>query len=813
VLSKNYILLFSVLFLLGCGGGSSNKTPSSEPLPKGKVGNNHAPVAKITVGQNQTFYVGEEFLFTGIDSTDANNDKLIYKWSLFNNDSQAIAIDNPTAKDLNLVFKGEGEHLIRLVVNDGKVDSEAVEYLFTVAKQRVLANAGPDQSSKIGKLITLTAKSSYVLNGVINYQWRFIKKPESSTVQLHNVNSVESEFIADIIGMYRLGLIVSNDSGQQSYDEVEVEVKRHVENSSPNAIITLVNDQVLVSKTLKLSARESRDVDGDHLTYLWEIISQPSNSNTELNNYSSIEAEFIANAIGDYEVELVVSDPDKANSRTTAKIKVVEGNQAPIANAGKDQLISTGQNVQLSGSASYDPEQDLITYQWSLIKKPNNSSVELITLNQKAVNIKLDVDGDYIFSLIVSDGSLDSKPSQVRVTAKTNQKPVAKIKPVAVTYLHKKVSLDATESYDAEGADLQYKWQWLSRASNSELNDATSNSPSFTPLASGKYVLQLIVNDGIQDSDPVELSITAQQNLPPIVSIAGDSERSATIYSNVTLDASLTTDPEGGQLTYVWTLQTPSLSNAALTYTNRAITSFTPNTRGTYTATLNVTDDSGNSEKKQIVIVVFLVDVEWVGTVNGRLIDSLGRGVENLNMYASSGDRTGLDFSTDANGYYQARVGLSAEKKFNVSVINNTNMGWGDVVRNYEVTTNNFTIDLGTKTALLNQNVTIGLTACTGYSGPNTLKLDFSTPNNSLFIGDLEQTVNKKQSITLDEIKTFPLASSVLYRVKIDNSKLVWIKDKATGAYQTNIQWQLALQANSSNIVSENFEVCDKKNP
>jgi hypothetical protein len=722
-------------------------------------------------------------------------------------------LDNTTTRDITVTFTAEGGYRLTLVVNDGTVNSKVAEYDFTVDKARVLAQAGADQSAKLGTLIKLTAKLSYVLQGNIHYHWSFTTKPSGSLAVLKNINSVESEFIADIAGVYRLNLMVSDDAGQQAFDEVDIEVKAHEENSSPNAMITLANPQVLISKTLQLSARDSNDIDGDSLTYLWEVISQPSHSNIELNNYRFVDAEFVADAIGDYEVELVVSDPDLAWASTTAKIKVVAGNQAPIANAGQDQLVSTNQGVQLSGSASYDPEQKPLSYQWSLIQKPNNSAVQLSTTDQETLNIELDLDGDYVFSLVVSDDSLDSTPSQVRITATANQKPMAKIQPVTASYLNQEVRLDASASYDAEGADLQYKWQWLSRAGNSDLNNETSKNPSFTPLVSGQYVLQLIVNDGIQDSDPVELTITAQQNLPPIVKISGDSERGVVISSNVMLDASLTTDPEGGQLTYAWTLQTPSLSTAILTDTTSATTSFTPHVQGTYTASLSVTDDAGNSEIKQVVIVVFLVDVEWFGTVSGRLVDSLGRGAENLNMSATTTDGSVTQFATDANGYYQTHIGLKEEKKFSISVTNNSNMGWGDVVQNYEVTTNNFTIDLGTKTALLAQNVNIGLATCAGYSGPNSLKLSFSSPDYALFVGDLGQTVNKKQNIIIGQGSQFSLASSFLYRVEIDNSQLIWIKDTATGIYQTNIEWQLALQANTSDVIVENFEVCDTKNP
>ncbi|KKK53253.1 hypothetical protein LCGC14_3096640, partial [marine sediment metagenome] len=346
----------------------------------------------------------------------------------------------------------------------------------------------PDQSVKLGALIKLSGRSSYVLQGNIHYQWSFVDKPSSSIAVLDKINSIESEFIADVMGQYRLSLIVSDDTGQQSIDEVDIEVKPYTENSSPNAVISFIAPQVLISQTLNLSARDSYDVDGDLLTYLWEVISQPSNSSVELNNYRTVDAEFSADTPGDYEIELTVADPTLASTSTSAIVKVVSGNQVPVANAGPDKIVNTGQSIPLSAIASYDPEQSPLAYQWSLIKKPDDSDLQLITSNQQIIMVELDVDGEYVFSLVVNDGQADSTPSQVRITAKSNQKPIAKIKAATSAYLYQTVTLDGSGSQDPEGTDLSYQWVWLSRAGDSELNDAESKTPSFIPLVGGEYV-------------------------------------------------------------------------------------------------------------------------------------------------------------------------------------------------------------------------------------------------------------------------------------------------------------------------------------
>lgn len=94
-------------------------------------------------------------------------------------------------------------------------------------------------------------------------------------------------------------------------------------------------------------------------------------------------------------------------------------NAAPTADAGTSQSVVTGATVTLDGSKSSDADGDKLTYAWTLTSKPAGSAATLTGLTSPNPTFVADVTGDYVASLVVSDGNLDSAASTVTITAGT----------------------------------------------------------------------------------------------------------------------------------------------------------------------------------------------------------------------------------------------------------------------------------------------------------------------------------------------------------------------------------------------------------
>jgi hypothetical protein len=503
------LILMSILLILvyGCGGGSSGGSKSSN----NDAAANNAPIANA--GSDQIAQVDDEVTLDGGGSSDKDGDyPLTYKWQIISipEESQAappeiISSVGFDGSQLSITADFPGVYEIQLVVTDSKGLKSKPDLVVVDVNAPPIAEAGPDQTSRIGEQVTLDGAGSYDEDGdILIYSWT-LTVPHGSTASLSDPAAVNPTFVVDISGTYVAQLIVNDGMVDSSPDTVTI----NMENSPP--VADAGPDQTAKAGDLvTLWGGASSDVDGDSLSFFWMFITVPDGSSAFLSDPEAVNPSFVVDVSGTYVAELIVNDGMVDSSPDTVTINM--GNSPPVADAGPDQTFtSAGKTIQLDGSQSYDSDGDRLTYAWHIISKPPTSSTTLSDDAAVYPTFIADSLGTYIVQLIVTDDwGASSEPAQVVVTS-GNVRPVAVAGFNQIVPVNQPVFLDGSGSYDANNDTLTYSWYFSSKPKNSlsDLIDYTLVNPIFTPDTDGEYIVSLVVNDGSIDSHSSSAAIFA----------------------------------------------------------------------------------------------------------------------------------------------------------------------------------------------------------------------------------------------------------------------------------------------------------------
>lgn len=508
-----------------CGNGDSASEPTATSTKTtdnnaqkdndGGGGNgggafNSAPVADA--GADQNVVTGSLATMDGSGSSDPDRDLITYGWSFYSKPSGSIAIlSNATIVNPSFRPDRNGRYVLNLVVSDGSDDSAADIVIITASTTNSppVAYAGTDQNVTPGDIVTLDGSWSSDANGdLITYGWAFTLRPGGSSAALSNAAIVNPAFTADLVGLYVLSLIVNDGIANSSPDFVAI---TSAVNSVPVARAG-ADQNVLTGSLVTLNGSTSSDADGDPLTYLWDFISKPGGSTAALSSSTVVNPTFTPDLDGSYVLGLIVNDGIADSATDVVTITAASApNSAPVANAGPDQPVSTGSFVTLDGSASSDADGDPLTYAWTFTSKPGGSIAALSSSTVVNPTFTADLDGAYVFSLVVNDGTVNSAADTVTVTSATaNSAPVANAGPDQSVATGSLVTLDGSGSSDADRDPLTYAWTLVSKpgGSTAALSSATAVSPTFTADLAGSYVLNLVVNDGTVDSAADFITIT-----------------------------------------------------------------------------------------------------------------------------------------------------------------------------------------------------------------------------------------------------------------------------------------------------------------
>ncbi|MBI3186024.1 MAG: PKD domain-containing protein [Myxococcales bacterium] len=579
--------------------GGKSSTPAVVDITV--IDPNQPPVA--VAGNDLEAAINVAVSMNGSASYDPEGTALAFAWSF---------ISVPTGSTATLTGAGSatpsftpdrlGIYRIRLVVTDFEGKSSAPAFLEVLVfdpNQAPTANAGSNFTAPKGKLVTLNGTGSFDPEGTtLTYAWSFISIPTGSTATLSGAATDTVTFTPDLVGIYRVKLVVT-DAGGKSSSPATVDITATDPNRAPVA-----NTGGALSANLNavvnLNGSASYDPDGQALTYAWSFVTIPAGSTAILTGAITATPSFTADLVGLYRAKLVVTDPDGvASAPATVDITVTDPNKTPVAFAGNNFSAPKSVVATLDGSGSYDPEGQALTYAWSFVSVPTGSTATLSSPGTVSPTFTPDLMGLYRARLVVTDAAgKSSPPSVVDVNVfDANQSPVANPGPWLTVARGAPVQLNGSASFDPEGGALTYAWTFVSipTGSTATLTGANTATPSFTPDLLGTYTVRLVVTDPVGASSSPGTTTVDVRNGAPTAVIAGASPLTGLVNNMLALDASGSTDPDGDALSYSWSVASaPTGAGYFFTDPNASQPSFWGNMAGSYVLVLRVSDPSGN---------------------------------------------------------------------------------------------------------------------------------------------------------------------------------------------------------------------------
>ncbi|MBK7289824.1 MAG: PKD domain-containing protein [Chitinophagaceae bacterium] len=532
-------------------------------------------------------YPLRQVTLNGNASSDPDNDPLVYSWrkttgpSSFNFNNSSIS--NPTVS--NLVA---GTYQFELTVTDIANNSDKDSVLVTVVNPTPnilpIAIAENDITIATPMPISLIGSNSYDIDGIIEtYFWSKISGPSQFTIQNPALSNTGISNLR--AGIYKFQLLVSDNQGGTGFDTVVITVLNNLPNIPPIANAGSDQTITLPLNSVSLSGNGSSDIDGNIVSYFWRQINGPSNAALGSPDNSTTNAGNLL--VGTYQFELTVMDDSTSSDKDTVQIGV---NPIPVVTQKFIKVnIYGGSFPAGTGWNNWNVLNNLTLGSTTYSDGTNSSMTAVLNLS----------------SAVSDNGSTyPVTMCPIEVGRTTSYSTVVRTITLSGLNNNREYSLEVYASRAKTGNSTRFTVGSSSVSINTDYN--YSNKALFTSITpvNGKVVLKIerLANyNYINGFILTELDGSPPPNQSP-VAVAGNSQTITLPNSSVTLNGSLSYDPDGTIVSYNWTkLSGPS---AVINSNNSAITTVSQLTQGVYLFQLTVTDNIGATASSNVQVIV-----------------------------------------------------------------------------------------------------------------------------------------------------------------------------------------------------------------
>lgn len=379
-------------------------------------------------------------------------------------------------------------------------------------------------------------------------------------------------------GEYTVTLTVKDDSGLECDTAV---ISQKVKANIPPAAKFTAPDLICAGDEITFDGSGSHDDISTNLSYHWDFGDDTT--------AEGAVAKKIFEKGGAYQVVFTVNDNEGTPCSMDVAKKTVRVNTPPVAEAGGDIKLCLDSrqeyNVSFDGSGSYDKDDDKLSYIWDFGDGARGTGKRPSHVYARG--------GVYRAKLTVSDksGSVCNADTDT-ILVNLNRTPVADAGKDITACIGSQVLLDGSGSYDDEGEDLTYAWDFGDGAKGTGAKAYHAYSKG------GTYRAVLVVDDGRETAcSTASDSILVAINTSPNAALARIN--SICIGKRILFDASKSNDSDGDPLKYTWNFGDGRVIEG------RSKEYHTYSKGGTYSVSVTVDDGKGTTcslDSTQIVV-------------------------------------------------------------------------------------------------------------------------------------------------------------------------------------------------------------------
>ncbi|MFT4739258.1 MAG: gliding motility-associated-like protein [Marivirga sp.] len=563
---------------------------------------NQSPVANagsnqlIILPQTQTTIVG-----TGIDN---DGTVVSYLWEKLSGPD--VLLENTTNSTLTVKNLVEGELVLRLTVTDNDGASASDEMLLKISVEAV--NLPPNANAG-GDLSTILPVNSLIINGtgtdqdgtVIAYKWSKVAGPAADLSNVTTTTLIASNLSE---GVYEFQFKVTDNSGAMDVDKVKVYVFSAETNKGPT--VNAGNDKTIQLPTNQLTVTATaNDSDGTIAVMQWKKV---SGGNAVLADTNMLALKLSGLEEGIYKFKFTATDDDDASAsdEVTITVNAEDANQAPVIEAGVDQVIQLPlESTNVTATAS-DPDGDPLVIRWSKVSGPIVTISNSDQLNVQLTNLQ---EGDYIFKVTATDNEGLVAEDQVKVEVLSGSlvaPPQVDAGTVATIQLPTdEVILEGNA--ESAGTIASTEWEQLDGPAVAILSGINTLSLKVSGLLQGKYVFRLTALDNVGQSafDETEVIVYPEEEiiLPQPPSLEVDEEILVQLPTDLVEVAVNAISPDGLITNYTWE-QLTGPTDLIISPDSVAVVEITNFQEGVYYMLISVSDANDSTVSKSLRMTV-----------------------------------------------------------------------------------------------------------------------------------------------------------------------------------------------------------------